>query len=210
MESNSRSKPFSQATLLINDVFNTTLLILWYLWKARNDARFNQKIWTPSQVHQAAKAHIATYQATNIIAAAMTGQQGLSVEQSGVNISFMHVQTMNRYGTKPPALPQASTSITDTQQDQKERYIVRLPALIQGVRCYTDASLSPCCPTIHLCLPGRQVLVSSLLIHRCNRHRLYTSRPGLLLFTPFSWRKQQLSMIGSTSTTPPFSLTVSS
>jgi hypothetical protein len=30
------------------------LNILWYLWKARNDKKFNNKCWTPRQVQHAA------------------------------------------------------------------------------------------------------------------------------------------------------------
>lgn len=36
------------------------LITLWYLWKARNDTRFQRKIWTPWQVHHAVSAYIAT------------------------------------------------------------------------------------------------------------------------------------------------------
>jgi hypothetical protein len=34
---------------------------MWYLWKARNDNRFQRKVWTPWQVHHAVAAHIAGY-----------------------------------------------------------------------------------------------------------------------------------------------------
>jgi hypothetical protein len=38
-------------------VLTKTLLLLWYIWKARNDQRFQRKTWSPLQVHQAAAAH---------------------------------------------------------------------------------------------------------------------------------------------------------
>jgi hypothetical protein len=37
-----------------------TLLLLWYIWKARNDQCFQRKVWTSMQVHHAAQAHFNT------------------------------------------------------------------------------------------------------------------------------------------------------
>jgi len=34
---------------------------MWYIWKARNDNRFQRKTWTPMQVHNAVAAHINTH-----------------------------------------------------------------------------------------------------------------------------------------------------
>jgi ribonuclease HI len=36
------------------------LLLLWYIWKARNDQHFQRKVWTFMQVHYAAQAHFAS------------------------------------------------------------------------------------------------------------------------------------------------------
>jgi len=36
---------------------------MWYLWKARNDTRFQRKSWTPWQAHHVMAAHISTQQA---------------------------------------------------------------------------------------------------------------------------------------------------
>ena len=39
---------------------------MWYIWKARNDNRFQRKTWTPMQVHNAVAAHIQpVWQAIN-------------------------------------------------------------------------------------------------------------------------------------------------
>ena len=46
-----------------NFLFQKILIILWYLWKARNDQRFQRRIWTPWQVQHALAAHIATHNA---------------------------------------------------------------------------------------------------------------------------------------------------
>ena len=39
----------------------TTLFLLWYIWKARNDQRFQRKTWTSFQVHKVAAAHQQTH-----------------------------------------------------------------------------------------------------------------------------------------------------
>jgi hypothetical protein len=38
----------------------TQILLLWYIWKARNDQRFQRKVWTFMQVHYAAQSHFAS------------------------------------------------------------------------------------------------------------------------------------------------------
>jgi hypothetical protein len=37
-----------------------TLLLLWYIWKERNDQRFQRKVWTSVRVHHAATTHFNT------------------------------------------------------------------------------------------------------------------------------------------------------
>jgi len=43
-----------------DDDFHRILTILWYIWKARTDARFKNKKWTVLQVHHAVEADIRT------------------------------------------------------------------------------------------------------------------------------------------------------
>ena len=45
-----------------DSLFNKILITMWYIWKARNDNRFQRKTWTPWQVHHAVAAHITTNQ----------------------------------------------------------------------------------------------------------------------------------------------------
>lgn len=40
-----------------DDLLSKIFITLWFLWKARNDNRFQRKIWTPNQVHNAVKAY---------------------------------------------------------------------------------------------------------------------------------------------------------
>jgi hypothetical protein len=40
------------------------LILLWFIWKARNDQRFNNKTWSPIQVHGAAAAMMANLNAS--------------------------------------------------------------------------------------------------------------------------------------------------
>jgi hypothetical protein len=44
-----------------NDLLHTIIATMWYLWKARNDNRFNRNTWTPWQVHHAVQAHLSTH-----------------------------------------------------------------------------------------------------------------------------------------------------
>ena len=44
-----------------DDTLCNTLFTLWYLWKARNDNRFQRKTWTSFQVRKAAQAHMHNY-----------------------------------------------------------------------------------------------------------------------------------------------------
>jgi hypothetical protein len=44
-----------------NTLFIKILITMWYLWKARNDIRFQRQSWTPWQVHHAVSAQIALH-----------------------------------------------------------------------------------------------------------------------------------------------------
>jgi hypothetical protein len=111
-----------------------TLFTLWYLWKARNDNRFQRKTWTSFQVRKAAQAHMHNYaqafhddddaqQATTQI---LPGQ----MHSGGTSINPI-------LQTSPTAnLVQHTTQVAD-------RYLVQLPSSLHGFRCYSDASLSP-------------------------------------------------------------------
>jgi hypothetical protein len=43
---------------ILGELFQTILTTLWFIWRARNEQRFKQKIWTVWQVHHATAAEI--------------------------------------------------------------------------------------------------------------------------------------------------------
>jgi hypothetical protein len=113
-----------------DNIFSKILFTLWYIWKARKDKLFHQKTWIPMQVHNAVAAHINTHTqailplssitSTGDTAAwSMPAQQGDPTHaQSGMTISLHQVQMTNRYR-------------------------IATPTLLQGSRCYVDASTVP-------------------------------------------------------------------
>ncbi|XP_066388478.1 uncharacterized protein [Miscanthus floridulus] len=145
----------------------------------RNDNRFQIKIWTPWQVHQAVAAHTTGYtkcqhlqdrwtgtsaiQLQPLPAAAcqsvsletITTSAGMPLSNAGTSQAGNHSQHHN--DTQMDSTQQ-QTQLTDTLQgmpfptagttNQMNRYMIRVPALIEGVRCYTDASLMPDQPSL--------------------------------------------------------------
>jgi hypothetical protein len=49
-------------TSITDDLLIKILTTMWYIWKARNDNRFQRKTWTPWQVHHAMAAHTSAHQ----------------------------------------------------------------------------------------------------------------------------------------------------
>jgi hypothetical protein len=193
-------------SLVITKTFDDSLMqriliTLWYLWKARNDQRFGQKIWTTWQVHHAVAAYINT---TNL-ATSPTGEQGdarrdtlhdFEEEVVDANVSVacinpemqgtstFHVgqnsvilirncaldqQMQSTRDTRPSGMTTLIAETTTTPMNQIYRYknpledvyLVRLPGLLHGVRCYTDASTSPDLPS----LPPRNAGIGLFIIN---------------------------------------------
>lgn len=133
---------------------------MWYIWKARNDQRYNRKQWIPSQIHNAVAAHLKTHTQALLTQAHTTTNNFAQRTQADQAITPLPETThmMNRYCTINPAMLQGPTSNYQSAQHDSiqgmqtsnagpsqpvNRYLVHMPVLIHGVRCYSDASLTP-------------------------------------------------------------------
>jgi hypothetical protein len=85
---------------LTDDFLCKTIFTLWYIWKARNDNRFQRKNWSPLQVHHAVLADLNTYMLAlrEVLQTGCTDQQALAVPPSsptmGHNINNKAHQTV--------------------------------------------------------------------------------------------------------------------
>ena len=55
------------SNLVSESLLQKILITSWYIWKARNDRRFQRNTWTPMQVHNAVAAHINTHMQAQIL-----------------------------------------------------------------------------------------------------------------------------------------------
>jgi hypothetical protein len=84
-----------------------TLLLLWYIWKVRNDQRFQRKIWTSLQVHRATEVHFQT----NLTA---WGEATTSAPQSNnPNTTTVNLQEKDMYLVHVPSQLQAYGCYSD-------------------------------------------------------------------------------------------------
>jgi len=124
--------PHAMPNSLSRHDFAHRLVTLWYIWKARNDKRFNRKTWTPTQIHHAVVAFMNTTTIANNAGHPMNRQ----------NIQFYHTQTQDIHQTINRA--------------------ASLPIPLQGPTCYTDASLSPDQPNMASRTAGIGIFISNL------------------------------------------------
>ena len=92
------------------------LFLLWYIWKARNDTRFQRKTWTANQIRLAAAAHINAH---------------LDALQNPVSLDISLYTNNTSAGTE-----QRSFQTSDP-------FLVSFPSSFAGTRCYTDAATLP-------------------------------------------------------------------
>lgn len=124
--------PYAIPNSLSRHDFAHRLVTLWYIWKARNDKRFNRKTWTPTQIHHAVVAFMNTTTIANNAGHPMNRQ----------NIQFYHTQTQHIHQTINRA--------------------ASLPIPLQGPTCYTDASVSPDQPNMASRTAGIGIFISNL------------------------------------------------
>jgi len=92
------------------------LFFLWYIWKARNDIRFQRKTWTANLIRLAAAAHINAH---------------LDALQNPVSLDISLYTNNTSAGTEKRSF-QAS-----------DPFLVSFPSSFAGTRCYTDATTLP-------------------------------------------------------------------
>jgi ribonuclease HI len=105
--------------------FQRIMNTLRYLWKARNDLRFQRKKWTVLQVNHAVEADIKV---TNI--EAESNKLQVKLPSAGTRLGAVNHQPIPQARCANLAPPIHSS-------------ICRLPSLIQGPRCYSDAAIAP-------------------------------------------------------------------
>jgi len=120
---------------------------MWYIWKARNDLRFNNKKWTVWQVHNSVAAEINISQSDLQV----TENTPETTTQTRQDAQQAHSPFLSHnQGTQ--------TLIAGTQEEQEQLndqaselpgpplFRVQVPARLPGMRCYTDASTAPDTP----------------------------------------------------------------
>lgn len=130
---------------------------MWYIWKARNDARFQRRTWSPIQVHQAATTHINTYKAVNNESVQSTQTQWQTpqtTEETGMISSMLQDQTTNR-----------ATATLMGDQARGNPFVIQMPATLQGSRCYSDAAITPDQISTAPRRAGLGVFIINMLVH---------------------------------------------
>lgn len=158
-----------------DEILCKTIFTLWYIWKARNDNRFQRKTWNPWQVHHAVAAHLNTHKLA-LLQVTECGRTDppLTTNSSGMTNTNAGMRTppeamendqqedatwrsalMNNMVSIQQGLLPANTNITTTGNNsptnqmhrfmatEAPRHIVSFPVLLQGSRCYMDASTMP-------------------------------------------------------------------
>jgi hypothetical protein len=140
-----------------DEILCKTLFIMWYIWKARNDNRFQRKTWTSSQVHHAANAHMNTHfsalreQKENKSVQQPTPAMPRNIVTSGINSSNAGTQRIQQQHADHSRQGTDDTTIDDqgimdshaginqaTLQENKQsitmtnRFLVPSPTLLEG------------------------------------------------------------------------------
>jgi len=120
------------------DIMLKILTTLWFIWKDRNDIRFRQRKWSVLQVHYAAQAYI-----NKVVSA--SNEEHRQKEAKGIDIDTPQVRNLYHAGnTQEEIILAPHMSHLAISPDRSCLYTThRLPTLLPGVKCYTDATLAP-------------------------------------------------------------------
>jgi len=94
------------------------MFLLWYIWKAHNNNKFQRKTWTANQIQLAAATHINAH---------------LDALQNPI---LPPLEDLSHYTKNISAGTGQRFSATDP-------FLVSFPSSIAGTRCYTDAATLP-------------------------------------------------------------------
>jgi hypothetical protein len=84
-----------------DSLFQKILITMWYIWKARNDTRFQRKTWTPMQVHSAVAAHINTHLQAQAAGTNTAGAQATETIQPQRNLPAAGTTTRTNLNHQP-------------------------------------------------------------------------------------------------------------
>lgn len=129
---------------------------MWYIWKARNDNRFQRKTWNPWQVHHQATAHLHTHKLIQL--------EGLQQDQQEVPNLLATTTSSGRQHHSQQTQGIESPN-ADTSTHQVDRYTIWVPALLPGVRCFVDAFALPDQPSQHARRAGIGILFVNTQVH---------------------------------------------
>lgn len=96
------------------------VITLWYIWKARNDARFGRKKWSVLQVHHFVQAEMELMDPTRV-----------------------EMQTLESPNVASPCRGNQHSSCFAGTIQSGLNSTMNLQEMSTGTRCYTDASLAP-------------------------------------------------------------------
>jgi hypothetical protein len=168
------------------------LYIIWYIWKAKNDKRFNNKNWTVWQIHHAAKADCQVTRSVlqDGIHSSITEQTSHLTHQNEVHLpGCTNMQEHRRTNIEEDHIPFRTYQHFCRDMPQLPLYRICPPAMLQGLNIYTNASI----PQIKLLwLITMQDLEYSYKVQDHFIILMYISKLIWPLFPLSSQRKQQL------------------
>jgi hypothetical protein len=122
------------------------LYILWYIWKARNDKKFNNKNWTIWKIHHAANADCQVTRSVlqDVIHSSITEQTSHLTHQNEVHLpGCTNMQEHRRTNIEEDHIPFRTYQHFCRDMPQLPLYRICTPAMLQGLNIYTDASIPP-------------------------------------------------------------------
>jgi hypothetical protein len=109
------------------------LFTAWYIWKARNDNRFQRQHWSSFQVHRTTEAHMQTH---------LKAMEEISHPQQQPlqppNTETYHTPHTNSVNAFQPSIPTPGTS---SLQPMTITHPTSTSPSLSGIRCYVDASM---------------------------------------------------------------------